>query len=94
MRVSTDPDDAMQYSTRHLYSNTFLRMKDITLSYTLPNQIVKKVGLGSARVYFSGINLLTFAAHKNYDPEVDVYASTGWNLPISKTYTFGIDISF
>jgi TonB-linked SusC/RagA family outer membrane protein len=94
LRTDKDLEDPMQYSSRHLNPGGFLRLKNITLSYSLPHDLIKKVGLGSARIYFTGTNLLTFAAFKLYDPEVNVNASRGWELPIGKTYTFGLEMSF
>ena len=94
MRTDKDMPDVLQISSRNKNPASFLRLKTISLSYSLPNDIVKKAGINNARVYFSGTNLLTFAAHKLYDPEVGVYASRGWELPIGKTYTFGIELSF
>ena len=64
------------------------------MGYNFPTELVKKVGLGSARVYFSGSNLLTFSKYKNADPEVNEYGTRGWETPIGKTYTFGIELSF
>jgi hypothetical protein len=40
------------------------------------------------------MNLWTLAAHKVYDPEVNEYGSRGWETPIGKTYTFGVEFSF
>jgi TonB-linked SusC/RagA family outer membrane protein len=94
MRVYDDLTDAMEFSSRHKNPGSYLRLKNITIAYSFPQDLVKKIGLGSARVYFSGTNLLTFSAYKLYDPEVGVYASRGWELPIGKTYTFGIELSF
>jgi hypothetical protein len=94
MRTDKDLEDAMKISSRHKNPGSFLRLKTITLSYSLPNDIVKKAGINNARVYFSGTNLLTFTANKLYDPEVGVYASRGWEMPFGKTYTFGIELSF
>ncbi|MBQ7773512.1 MAG: TonB-dependent receptor, partial [Bacteroidales bacterium] len=92
--LGNDPVSAMQVSSRHLYNGNFLRLKNITLSYSFPKELVKKAGLGSARVYFNGSNLLTFAAHDLVDPEVNAYGTRGWETPILKTYTFGLEFSF
>ena len=62
--------------------------------YTIPGDIVSKIKLSGVRVYFNGANLWTLAAHKVYDPEVNEYGTRGWELPIGKTYTFGIEASF
>lgn len=92
--LGNDPEAAMAKSSRHLYNGNFLRLKNITLSYNLPKAVVSKVGLGSARVYFNGSNLLTFSAHKLVDPEVNAYGTRGWETPFCKTYTFGLEFTF
>jgi TonB-linked SusC/RagA family outer membrane protein len=92
--LGTDPTDSMQKSSRHLHDATFLRLKSINLGYRLPNKWISKVGLSSARVYFNGGNLLTFSKYKIADPEVNHYGTRGWETPIGKTYTFGLEISF
>lgn len=89
-----DLTDPMQYSTRQLHSATFLRLKNVLLAYRLPNQLVSKVGASSARIYFNGSNLLTFAKYKEADPEVGNYSTRGWETPFGKTYTFGLEFSF
>lgn len=90
----TDLTDPMQYSTRQMHSASFLRLKNINLSYTLPNSIIRRIGLSSARVYFNGTNLLTFSKYKTADPEVNQYGTRGWETPIGRVYTFGIDVNF
>ncbi len=89
-----DLEDAMQYSSRHIYDASFLRLKSISLGYTLPKTLTRSVNISSARVYFTGTNLLTFSSYKMADPEVNSYGTRGWETPIGKTYTFGIDINF
>ena len=64
------------------------------MSYNFPKQLVNKIGLGSARVYFNGQNLLTFAGYKEVDPEVNQYGTRGWETPFGKTYTFGLEFTF
>ena len=90
----TDLTDPMQHSTRQMSSASFLRLKNINLSYDLPRSLIGKVGLTSARVFFNGSNLLTFSKYKNADPEVNQYGTRGWETPIGKIYTFGIDLNF
>ncbi len=81
-------------STRRIHNGDYLRLKNITLAYNFPKALVSKVGLGSARVYFNGQNLLTFQSYKLLEPEVNAYGTRGWETPIAKTYTFGLEISF
>ena len=90
----TDLEDAMQRSSRHLHDASFIRLKNVTLSYSFPSVLTKKISLNNLRVYFTGGNLLTFAKYKEADPEVNQYGTRGWETPIGKTYTFGIEFSF
>jgi TonB-linked SusC/RagA family outer membrane protein len=94
MMNAIDMEDVNQKSSRHLHSGSFIRLKNITLSYTLPKNITGKVGASALRVYFSGTNLLTFAAYGVYDPEVGADGSKGWEMPLGKTYSFGLELSF
>ena len=94
MMTAIDMEDVNQKSSRHMHSGTFLRLKNLTLSYSLPKNIISKVKMSNARVYFSGSNLLTFAKYKVYDPEVGSDGSKGWEMPLGKTYTFGLEFSF
>ncbi len=90
----TDLTDAMAYSSRQMHNASFLRLKTLTLAYRLPSGWVHKAGMSGARVYFNGSNLFTCAEYKLADPEVNAYGTRGWETPIGKTYTFGIEISF
>ncbi|MCL1974418.1 MAG: TonB-dependent receptor [Bacteroidetes bacterium] len=94
LRIDEDLEDALIVSSRHRNPGDFLRLKNISLSYSLPKGIVNTVGISGARIYFTGSNLLTFAAYKVYDPEVNYRAYRNSELPISKTYTFGLEINF
>ena len=89
-----DLEDVNQRSSRHLYDASFLRLKNISLAYTLPQSLLNSVKINNARIFFNGSNLLTFSKFKNADPEVNQYNTRGWETPIAKTYTFGIDFSF
>jgi TonB-linked SusC/RagA family outer membrane protein len=89
-----DLEDVNQVSSRHLYDASFLRLKNVSLSYAIPANYVQRAGISNARVYFNGSNLLTFSKYKNADPEVNQYGTRGWETPIGKTYTFGIEFSF
>jgi TonB-linked SusC/RagA family outer membrane protein len=89
-----DLTDPMQYSSRQMHSANFLRLKNITLGYSIPKNLINKIGVTNARLYFNGSNLLTFSKYKIADPEVNNYGTRGWETPYGKTYTFGIDFSF
>ncbi len=91
----TDEEGVTQYSSRHLYDATFLRLKNIRLGYDFsPSGFIKKAGFSALRIYAVGANLLTFAKYKLADPEVNQFSTKGWEIPFSKNYTFGIELSF
>ena len=81
---------------RYLQNIGYLRLKNLTFGYTLPEKITRKASISKLRIYFSGENLFYLAPglHGKYvDPEM---AMTGGNLrlyPWQKSFTFGIDIT-
>ena len=93
-RIAWDLEDTNQKSSMHLNDGDYIRLKTLSLGYTLPKNIVSKVKLSNARVYFNATNLLTFAACDEYDPEVCAYFTRGWEMPQGKTFTFGVELSF
>ena len=84
----------MERSSRHVYDASYLRLSTVNLGYTIPKAAVQKVGLSNVRVYFTGGNLLTFSKYKLADPVVNEYGTRGWETPVCKTYTFGVELSF
>jgi TonB-linked SusC/RagA family outer membrane protein len=93
-RVAVDFADAQQKSSRFMNKADYMRLKSLTIGYDIPKSITSKVKISNARVYFNGQNLWTLAAYDVYDPEVNEYGSRGWETPIGKTYTFGVEFSF
>ena len=93
-RMATDMEDVNQRSSRHMHKADYLRLSNITIGYNIPKNIINKVKISSARVYFNGSNLWTLAAYKVYDPEVNAYGTRGWEMPLGKTYTFGVEFNF
>ncbi len=89
-----DLTDPMKFSTRQMHDASFLRLKTLSLGYSLPVSLINRIGMSSARIYASGSNLLTFSKYKIADPEVNNYGTRGWETPFGKTYTFGIELSF
>jgi hypothetical protein len=76
-------------STFFLVDNSFVRLKNITLSYGLPESITNRVKIKNARVFFTGTNLLMiYSANKLYDPEMNNITS----YPMMKNYSFGLNI--
>jgi hypothetical protein len=94
-------------SSRWIYDGSYLRLKDISFGYTLPKKLTQKVNIEKLRIYFSGLNLLTWTNYPLYDPEVgrpnSNQTTTSQNIqqgiwyystPQAKSYTFGINITF
>ncbi len=89
-----DLEDAIQYSSRHIYNASYLRLKSMSLGYTLPRILTQKVWIANARVFFNTTNLLTWSKYKEADPEVNDYGTRGWETPLGKSFVFGIDLKF
>ena len=80
-----------QISGRYLQNAAYMRLKQVSLGYTLPEQLVKKVSISNLRIYFTMQNIITFTKlTKLYDPEVT--SDTGY--PIPKSYDLGITVTF
>lgn len=98
------------YNDYFLQNAAYLRLKNLTLDYTFPAAISKKLGVEKLRVYFSGENLLTFSPiyrHTSmFDPEVigkgdsdfgnatSTSMGDGASYPMLKSYTLGINVTF
>jgi len=81
-------------SSKWMYSSTHARLKNISLSYSLPKQITDKVNLGSVRLNVSATNLLTIKKTPDFDPEFQTNYTVGYQLPPLKDVTFGVELSF
>ena len=76
----------------------YTRIKDITLSYTFPENILNAIRLSGLTAYISGRNLYTFTSWKGWDPEADI-TQRGWsgyenNYPMTKSLVFGLNVTF
>jgi TonB-linked SusC/RagA family outer membrane protein len=67
---------------------SYLRLKNLAFSYTLPQKLLKKASLQNIRVYIQGQNLLTFTSYKELDPEVMMAT------PVLRTLTAGLQVTF
>ncbi|WP_378183914.1 SusC/RagA family TonB-linked outer membrane protein [Aquimarina sp. SS2-1] len=92
-----------QNSTAQLEDGSFVRLKNVTLAYTLSDSFLDKTFISKIRLYATATNLITFKSEglEGYDPEVS-NGSNGagaigqdfFTLPQASTYTFGINFSF
>lgn len=91
----------MKNSTYFVEDGSYLRIKDITLSYDFSGKWMKKVGLTKLQPYFTATNLLTWTKYSGMDPEVNQWGNSGavqgidWGTyPQTKTFTLGVNIVF
>lgn len=81
-------------STRFLVDADYLRLKNVTLGYTLPKKWMSKISVSQCKVFVQGENLLTFFGEQGMDPEQTVGGSTYYRYPAMKTFSCGINLSF
>lgn len=78
-----------QRSTWWLRNGSFIRLKSVEAGYTFPKRWTSSIYLNSVRLYFSGLNLLTFSSFKLWDPEL---AGNGFAYPVQKVFNVGLKI--
>ena len=91
-RIAGNVNGGAYDSSRAIKEGDYLRMKNFTLSYNLPTQLLQKIKLANARIYVSGNNLLTFTG-LDFDPEVSAVGYYNFSFPALKTVTMGLEIS-
>ncbi|OIQ28714.1 MAG: hypothetical protein BM564_08040 [Bacteroidetes bacterium MedPE-SWsnd-G2] len=83
-----------QAGTRYLEDASFLRLRNVSLSYTLPKDVLDRTKVfTNMRLYVQGQNLLTFTKWRGFDPESNI-SSTFFEYPTPKTVTVGFDVEF
>ena len=96
-----NPSDVTNNVTHSYFieDGSFLRLSDVTIGYTLPAKVVKKIGLSKARFYLSASNLFIITDYSGYDPEVDIQTGLTPGMdynryPRSRQFVFGTNITF
>ncbi|MBF1388899.1 MAG: TonB-dependent receptor [Prevotella denticola] len=80
----------------YLENGSYLRLKNVTLGYTLPQAWLRSIGLGSStlRLYMNAENLFTATDYTGIDPEVGNFGLDGGTYPIARTITVGLNFGF
>ncbi|MEO6978963.1 MAG: SusC/RagA family TonB-linked outer membrane protein, partial [Mucilaginibacter sp.] len=87
--------DSNSQSSRYLENGSYLRLRNVTLGYQLPQSFLNNIKVRSARVFISGDNLVAFTKFSGVDPEVDLASGTSsFKYPISRKLLFGINVGF
>ncbi len=92
---------SMSNSSYYLWDASYVRIKNVSLSYSFPRELINSLRLGSLLVYADVANLFTFTDYPFYDPEASTtgnsITSSGLDygtFPLARTYTFGVKLSF
>lgn len=97
--TSSDPNNNQRISDRFVEDGSYVRLKNLTLGYTLPAGLLNRFNMRVARVYLSGENLFTLTGYSGYDPEVGsqiqdplLVGVDNGRYPSQRILTFGISI--
>ena len=87
-------------SSRFIEDGSYLRIKNLSIGYTLPRALTQKLSIESLRVYFNVQNLYTFTKYNGYDPEVGSYNQNVLlrgvdyaRYPSQRIFTFGLNLN-
>ncbi|WP_346318761.1 TonB-dependent receptor [Chitinophaga sp. YIM B06452] len=86
----TDINNNLQTSSWWMREGSFVRLKSLEVGYTIPQKLASRAFFTNCRIYFSGLNLLTFSKFKDWDPEL---SSNGFSYPLQKVYNIGINVN-
>ena len=92
--VFSDPNKNNRVSDRFLEKGDYLRLKSITIGYTLPKHLTMKAHMEEVRFSVSGQNLYTFTRYTGLDPEVGGSGIDSNVYPLTRNFTFGLNITF
>ncbi|MEA4905959.1 MAG: hypothetical protein VB054_07625 [Petrimonas sp.] len=94
-------------SSRFVYDGSYIRLKNASIGYQLPQSLLRGAGINFARIYVSAQNLITITNYPGFDPEVNYLGSTGigttsnvnvgydyGSYPSAKSITVGVQIKF
>lgn len=94
-RPYLDSTKNVQWQTRYVQDASYMRLKNLQVGYTIPREISSKFYVDALRVYFSGENLLTFTRMTDlFDPETIGENDQGNVYPLTRTWSFGLSITF
>ncbi|EDM37012.1 hypothetical protein PBAL39_04418 [Pedobacter sp. BAL39] len=81
--------------TKYLLNGAYLRIKNVTLGYTLPSSLTKRLHISRLRIFASGENLYEFSSIKKYvDPESINQSTSAWAYPYQRRFSAGLNLDF
>ena len=78
----------------YLENGSYMRIKNVTLGYTIPQEATKKMGISNLRLYLSAQNLFTLSGYSGMDPEIGHRGIDKGKYPVARTFITGINLSF
>ena len=104
-RLNSQDATSQQISSYMVEDGSYFRIKNIQLTYTVPNTIIKKLKLSALQVYVQGQNLFTFTNYRGLDPDINLRTSGNDNqdihmgidegaFPVAKSYNIGLKVGF
>jgi len=87
--TAVNTNEENRSSDYFIEDGSYLKLKNLQIGYSFPKKIISKVGASRIRMYFQGQDILTFTNYTGPDPEI-----LGYQYPIPRTYTFGINFDF
>ena len=96
---SLNGEGKTEMSSYYVEDGSYLRLKNLTVGYTLPTHITRKIGLSHLRVYVTAENLFTCTGYSGYDPEVSFWnrlipGLDYTNYPRARSVFFGVSIKY
>ncbi|WP_269686627.1 SusC/RagA family TonB-linked outer membrane protein [Flavobacterium lacustre] len=92
--VYGDPNNNNRASSRYIEDGSYIRVKNVTLSYNVPNNLFGKKIFDNAKIYLSGQNLLTFTKYTGFDPEVSTNGIDNNIYPVTRIVSLGLNVGF
>ena len=99
--VSANDSHSNEVSSRYLEDGSFFRLRNITVGYDFPAQLISKAKMTKCRIYFTADNLATATKFSGMDPEINLVSGANTlaglynsNYPVGRTFQGGIEISF
>jgi TonB-linked SusC/RagA family outer membrane protein len=104
-RLNANDTFSQQISTYFVEDGSYMRIKNVQLTYSVPTSVLKKIKLSSMQIYVQGQNLLTLTKYKGLDPDINIRNSGADNqdihmgidegaFPVAKSYNIGLRVGF
>ena len=92
--INGDPNNNLRVSTHYIEDGSYVRLKNLTLGYTLPRSLMSRIAANQLRVYVTGQNLLTLTKYTGFDPEVSASGIDLGIYPQTRVFMGGLSIGF